>query len=154
MSLAQVQNTSADAVNATFAQSIDKLINGIASNIVWAIIIILVGLILGRLLGTFLAKALREIELNAVIEKMTDRTIKLEELIATTSSVIIYFLAIVLALNQVGIAAFVINTLAIGLLVLVLLLILLSLKDTLPNIVAGFTLGYKNLYSVGDEVEV
>ncbi len=131
-----------------------KFMDVFLTRFVVAIVILLVGLIIGKILGRLLQKALSELEIDKIIKKATGMRIQLEELSSHGLSYLIYFIAVIMALKQVGIASEILNLMAIGLTVVILLSIFLGVKDFVPNAVAGVMIHHKKIVKEGDKVKV
>lgn len=138
---------------------IDKLasynipLSGIFLNIVVAIIIVLIGFISGKLLGRLVMKALHEAEIDNVLKKIGLK-ISLEKKISILTEYFIYVLSIIMALNQLGVTTTVLQIVLGGVILLLVLFVFISLKDFLPNAVAGFFIQRKKLFNKGDEINV
>jgi small-conductance mechanosensitive channel len=122
--------------------------------IVLGLLIFIVGLIIGKILGKIVEKLILNLGITEVIQKITTLSIKTEKIVAEIVSYVIYFLGFVMALNQIGITTTVLNILSGAVLVLVLIVIFLSVKDIIPNIVAGFLIHGKSLINEGDTIKI
>lgn len=131
-----------------------SLVNSVITNAVWAFCILLLGLILGKIAENLLRRIFSELELNKFVEKTTNLEVKLDEIIAGSVGKILYFVAIVLALNQLGLTANILNIITITVMIIVIILVLLSMKDFVPNAIAGLRLHRMNTFSEGDELTV
>ena len=112
------------------------------------------GTVIGRVLGRLVQKGLSEIELNTLIKKFTHITIAMEEIIAHGLEYFIYFIVIIMALRKIGIATSILNILSIGVIIIIILTIFLSIKDFIPNAVAGVRIHYKKIIQKGDHLTV
>jgi small-conductance mechanosensitive channel len=118
-----------------------------------ALIILLIGFIAGKILGKLAQRGLHVLELNPVL-KRAGVDFGLEEFLGHIVKYFVYFVAIILALGQLGVAVFVLY-IVIGIVVVVLgIALLLSIKDFLPNFIAGASLIQKKLFRPGDVVFV
>ena len=131
-----------------------KLLSGIFTKLVVAVIIVLIGLIFGKILGKFIQKALHEVELNKVIKKAAGIKISAEEIISTFITYFIYFIFIVMALNQLGITTVVLHMISGAILIIIIISILLSIKDFMPNMFAGLFIHQKAFIKEGDIIKV
>jgi len=118
-----------------------------------AVIVLLIGFIIGKVLGKLTQRGLREIELNRILKK-AGIDFGLEELLGHIVQYFIYFLAIVIALDQLGVTAFVLYSIAAVVLVVISIAFLLGIKDFIPNFIAGIRLNYRKLFAAGDTVTV
>jgi len=119
-----------------------------------SIIILLIGLIVGRILGKIIHKVLHEIELNNILKKATGLKLSLEEIISSFISYFIYFIFIIIALEKLGLGAIVLNIVAGGIMVVIILSVFLSLKDFAPNCIAGIMIYRKGFIKEGDFIKV
>jgi len=131
-----------------------KLLSGIFTKLVVAVIIILIGLIAGKLLGKFIHKALHEIELNKILRKAAGVKVSIEEIISTFVTYFIYFIFIVMALNQLGLTTVVLHMISGAILIIIIISILFSIKDFMPNMFAGFFIHQKRFIKEGDTINV
>ncbi|MEM4254524.1 MAG: mechanosensitive ion channel [Candidatus Woesearchaeota archaeon] len=121
--------------------------------VVSAVIILLIGLIIGKMIGKLIQRGLREVELNRILKK-AGISFGLEELIGRFIEYLIYFIAIVVALDQLGVTAIVLYIVIAAILVVVVIAFLLGIKDFIPNFIAGMRMSYKGFFNVGDTITV
>ena len=57
-------------------------------------------------------------------------------------------------LNQIGLTTFVLNVLAAAFIVLIVVMLLLGIKDFIPNLIAGISLYRKGFIKVGSKIKV
>ncbi len=126
----------------------------LVTRFVVALTILFIGLLAGLIIGKILRKILVEIELNEIIRRALQIQIKADELISNFVSWGLYVLTVLLVLNQLGIASFVINAVSIFIILLAIVLVFIGLKDFVPNILAGLRLSKRDLFTVGDVVRV
>ena len=131
-----------------------KILSSVFTKLVVAVIIVLIGLVLGKILGKFVQKALHEIELNKIIKKAAGIKASVEEIISTSLSYFIYFIFIVMALNQLGITTVVLHMISGVILIIIIISILLSIKDFMPNMFAGLFIHQKRFIKEGDILKV
>ena len=93
---------------------------------------------------------MHEIELNNVIKKVAKIKINLEQIVGSTTTYLIYFLTIIMALNQIGLTT---TMLSGAVLVIIVLSIFLSIKDSIPNIMAGISIIRKEDIKEGDFIK-
>ncbi len=132
---------------------LNELYIGIATKVIVVLAILLIGFVIGRLLGKLVQKALHGIGLNSLMAKM-GVGFSLEALFGNIVAYIVYFTTILIALNKLGLTTTILHILAAGIITLAILLVIISLKDTLPNIFAGFLIKQKNLIKEGDTITV
>jgi len=131
-----------------------KLLSGIFTKLVVAVIIVLIGLVLGKILGKFIQKALHEVELNKILRKAAGIKVSVEEIISAFITYFIYFIFIVMALNQLGLTTVVLHMISGAILIIIIISILLSIKDFMPNMFAGFFIHQKRFINEGDILKV
>lgn len=116
-----------------------------------ALSIILLGLVLGRFLGNLIRTILKELEANRLLRKLRVG-FNLEESSYYIFSVLTYILAINLALKQLGITTLVLYVVSGIIVVLLLMVAALSIKGTLPNLMAGWNILTKKPFSRGNKI--
>jgi len=119
-----------------------------------AVIILLIGFIVGKLIGRLVYKFLHSVELNAQLKKLAGVKVGLEEILEAFTTYFIYFVTIVTVLQQLGLATTVLNMIAGGVIVIIILSTLLGVKDFIPNAVAGFIIQKKGFIKVGEVIKV
>ena len=122
-------------------------------SLVAAIVILLIGLVIGRFLGNVVRRILRELELSKILKEERVK-FPLEEVLSNGVKYIIYFIAVVLALNQVGLTSAIINILLGIIFVLIIIFIVLAFKDFIPNVMAGFFSHQRRDIKEGDSIKV
>lgn len=120
----------------------------------FAVLIFIVALVFGKLLGKIVEKVLSNLGITEVIQKTTKADVRIDKIFGGITSYVIYFLGFVMALNQFGITTTVLNILSGAVLILILLVIFLSVKDIIPNIVAGIMIHSKGLIEEGDVLKI
>ncbi|MDD5087025.1 MAG: mechanosensitive ion channel [Candidatus Nanoarchaeia archaeon] len=131
-----------------------QLVSGLFTKIVVAVIIILIGLVVGKILGKVVKNLLHSIEFNSIMKKATGIKISLEEGISFFVSYFIYFLFIVMALNQLGLTTVVLHMISGAILIIIIISIFLSIKDFMPNMFSGIFIHKKKFINVGDTIKV
>ncbi len=127
---------------------------GYAAKFIVAIIILLFGFIVGRILSKIIQKVLHEVELNNILKKTIRVKIPLEQIISHTVMYLIYFVTIVMALNQIGLATDILNIVLGGFMVVIILALFLSIKDFIPNFISGIFIHQKQFVKEGDIIQV
>jgi small conductance mechanosensitive channel len=118
-----------------------------------AIIILIIGFVFGRIAGRLLQKVFHEIELNTILKKATGIKIALEEVISKIVTYFIYFIAIIWALNELGLTTTILTMVSGAALVLILVSMLLVIKDFIPNAFAGFLIHRRRQIKIGDKIK-
>lgn len=129
-------------------------ISDLTLNLIAAIVILLVGLVVGRFLGNLTRKVLHELELDRLLKEQTRFKIPLEQFLASLVKFIVYFIVVILALEQVGLQTAVLNIILVIILLILMVFIILSIKDFIPNLVAGLFLHQKRNIKAGERIEV
>ncbi len=133
---------------------IPNILSGVFTRLVVAAIIILIGIVLGRVSGKLLQKALHEIELNNLLNKSIGIKISIEEILSVFVSYFIYFLFIIMALNQLGITTVVLHMISGAVIVIVIISVLLGIKDFIPSVFASLFIHRKRFIKEGDKIKV
>ncbi len=128
--------------------------NDVMINILVAMLIFFIGFILGRLLGRILKKVLRHMNLDFFMRKTVGLKFSLEELISGTASYFIYIISFIMALNQLGLSTAILQMVIGGAIAIIVISIILSIKDFLPNVMAGMVLREKSFISENDVVRI
>lgn len=127
--------------------------HGVVNTIAAAVISLLIGFIIGKVLGKLTQRALNEVEVNHILKK-AGIPFGMEELLGHIVEYFIYFIAIVIALDQIGVTAFVLYAIAAAVLAILVIAFVLSIKDFVPNFIAGVRLNYRKYFTVGDTITV
>ena len=139
------------------SESLDYILESLSETIlkiVIGIIIFLVGFVIGKLLGRLLYKILNEIEINKFIKNSTGLKINADHLISNILSYAIYFLSLVAALEQIGIANIILYLLSAAVILIILISFFVGVRDFLPNLIAGIYLYRKQGMKEGSYIEV
>ncbi|MFW5852567.1 MAG: mechanosensitive ion channel domain-containing protein [Nanoarchaeota archaeon] len=128
--------------------------NQVMINILVALLIFLIGFILGRLLGRILKKVLRHMNLDYFLRKTLGIKISIEDILSGFVSYFVYVISFIMALGQLGLSTAILQMVIGGVIVIVVISIILSIKDFLPNIVAGLVLREKGFIAEGDVVSI
>lgn len=119
-----------------------------------ALIILLVGFIVARVLGKIIQKILSGVELNNILKRSLGIKVSVEEMIGSFITYFIYLVAVIFALDQIGLAPIVLNILFGGIIVIIIIAIFLSVKDFIPNMFAGIYIHQKRNFQVGNKIQV
>lgn len=126
----------------------------IFSNVIIAITIILVGIILARILSKLSYKALDELKIDSVIQKTTGFKLNFKKIVSKIIAFFIYFIAVIMALTQLGIATTVLNIIVASIILIVVIAIFFVMKEFFPNILAGIILHQKAFISAGNKIKI
>lgn len=125
-----------------------------AIKLVAAITILLIGLILGRFFSNLVKRILKEVELNNIIKKEFKLDWPVEQFLVSFIRYLVYFVALVIALNQIGLASIVLYIILGIVLLFIIIFIILATKDFIPNVVSGFLIQHRKLLKKGDKIKV
>ncbi|MFH1591258.1 MAG: mechanosensitive ion channel domain-containing protein [archaeon] len=132
--------------------SLGNILAPLFSTFVVALIILFVGFVLGKLAGKFIERVLHEIELDNMVQSTIGLSLAIERVIGNVISYFIYFITIVMALDQLGIQTYVLNLLSIAFLAVVIISFFLSIRDFFPSFMAGMQIRRKQLIKEGDTI--
>jgi small-conductance mechanosensitive channel len=118
-----------------------------------AALVILAGFILGKLAGKLITRILHELEINSMFKSLTGSPLVIDELVGNAISFLVYFSSIVIALFILGVGTLAFNIIAILILVLILAAVIISLRDFVPNYMAGLAV-HRRRVKVGDTIEI
>lgn len=121
------------------------------NTLVIVLIILLLGFVAGRLVGRLVGRLLREFEVDAILHRAGIK-FPVESSLAALLSYLIYFIAVVMALGQLGLTTFVLYIIVGGAVVLILIATALGIKDFIPNLIAGFFIFRKGLFTEGQTI--
>lgn len=124
-------------------------INDILVKIIIFIIIILIGMVLSKVISNLMKKGMKEFEISKILKK-ADIKFNPNKFLPSLSKYLIYFIAILVALNAVGITAIVIKAIFIISLLAIVFYVLISIRDLIPNWYYGIKI--KKKYMVGKSI--
>ncbi|MBI4154328.1 mechanosensitive ion channel [Candidatus Woesearchaeota archaeon] len=122
-------------------------------NLIAALVIVLFGLVAGTLLGKLVKRVLHSFEIDAILSR-EGIAFPLEKSVASIVRYLVYFMGVVWALNQLGLATAIVEIILAMVLIIFVAIIILGLKDFIPNITAGFFIHSKRNLNVGDKIRV
>lgn len=134
--------------------SVTAVLSSILSDIIVAVILVLLGFIIGRVLGRLSQKALHELEIDRVLKSAARIRFSIEKIVGSFVKYFIYFIFIVMALNQLGLTTTLLYIISAAVILLVVLAVFLGIKDFVPNLLAGIFIHRKGLVKPGDVIEV
>ena len=124
------------------------------TKIIGAIIILLLGILIARFASKLIKKILSEIKLDKILKEEAKIKIPVEDFLSNIASYLIYFIAIIFALDQLGLAVKVLYFILLIVLIIIIILIILAFKDFMPNLTAGFFIYQKRNFNLDDEIEI
>lgn len=119
-----------------------------------ALIILFLGFIIGRLVGKFIKKLLSDFDVDSLMRNALDVRFPLTDVISAVVTYLVYFVAVVMALDMLGVATQVLTVISLGVIALLVVLIILGIKDFIPNAIAGLSLHSRKFVAVGDVISV
>jgi len=134
----------------------DYLVNfrGIYLQYLVNLIILLIGFILGKLAGKIVARILHELEVDSIIKKASGVDVNLEHRLSAFVTYLIYFITIIIFLNNLGVATTLLEIIFIAVVIVVVISLVLATKDFIPNAFAGFYIYRKKIVKEGDIIKV
>jgi len=136
-----------------FAETIEP-IQSFFNKFLVAFIIFLLGLIISRIVGKFVTKILHEVELRKIVKKATKIDKPVDE---RAGKIVFYALSTIvafIALDYAGLRSPVLYIIGGILLFVVAGALLLAIKDFIPNFMGTLAIYRKNIFKVGDIIEV
>ncbi len=137
-----------------YIEDVIALLSGNFIKLIGAILILLIGLLISRFLSKLSLKVLNKLKMNLIVKSTFGLDVPAEEFLSTGIRYILYLTSMIYALNQLGITTFILKFILSFILILIIILILLSLKDIVPNIIAGLFLHQRKLINMGDKIKV
>jgi small conductance mechanosensitive channel len=128
--------------------------SGLFHKFIVAIIVLLIGFIVGRIFGRLVFKFLHSFEINDNFSKLSGTTLKIEQIAESFTTYFIYFITIVIVLQQVGLASTILHMIAGGIILLIILSTFLGIKDFIPNAIAGIIMQSSKQFRVGQTIKV
>lgn len=135
-------------------RKIFNLSQGWSANLIAAIAIILIGIIVARITNRIIRKVLHELELNRILREQAGVKIPVEEFAGSLAKYLIYFIAMIMALAQLGLQTIILYIILVIVLVILVSFVVLAFKDFIPNITAGFFIHQKGMIKEGDFIQV
>jgi small-conductance mechanosensitive channel len=117
-------------------------------------VLLLIGFILGKILGRLIYKFMHSFEVNETFSRLTGTTLKIEEIAETFTTYFIYFVTIVIVLQQIGLVSTILHMIAEGIIILIVLSTFLGIKDFIPNAISGFFMHSNKKFKVGQKIKV
>jgi small conductance mechanosensitive channel len=145
--------TLVDTIASIYA-SVRESTSGLFYKFIVAIVLLLIGFILGKILGRLVYKFLHSFEINENFSKLAGITLKIEEIAETFTTYFLYFVTIVIVLQQIGLVSTILHMIAAGVIILIILSTFLGIKDFIPNAISGFFIQRKNEFKIGQRIKV
>lgn len=134
--------------------AVQDAFTGVPVKIIIAVVILLIGFVAGKLIARITYKILNSFEVNKSLKGLTGITFNIEGIVETFVKFFIYFIAIIFALQQLGIATTILNFIAAGVIIVVIVAVILGVKDFIPNMIAGLLIKNKKTIKAGEMIKV
>ena len=132
----------------------NAVLGGRTTNVIIAIVIILLGILIARFLSKLIKKVLSELKIDKILKEEARIKIPVEDFLSNIIKYLVYFVAIIFALNQLGLATTVLYIILVIVLIIIIILIILAFKDFMPNLTEGFFIYQKRNFNLNDEIEI
>jgi len=123
------------------------------NELVIVVVIVLIGTILSKLVSKLLQNILHHIDLDRFAKK-AGVNLPLEHGIAKIVEYVLLVIAVVMALQHIGLANIVLYIVATAALALLIATFVLSIKEFVPNFFAGLHIYRKKIVRKGDSVQI
>ncbi|MBI2147723.1 mechanosensitive ion channel [Candidatus Woesearchaeota archaeon] len=130
------------------------LFSGLYSTILVAVLILLIGFIIAKVASKIVHRLLAEFELSAALKKATGKAIQVEKIGGIIIEYFVYFITVIMVLNQLHITTTVLHMISAAVLVVIVISISLAVKDFIPNAIAGIYLLKNSVVKVGEVIRV
>ena len=134
--------------------SLRTIVDQNSAQIVIAIAILLLGIVIGRFLSKLIYKVLLYINLSKILKDSIKLRLPIEEIISYLVKYSIYFISLVISLNQVGISEIVQQTILVLILLMIASILFFAIRDFMPNFLGGLSIHSERLLKVGDSVNI
>jgi small-conductance mechanosensitive channel len=129
-----------------------KALNVTIADSVALLLIILFGLIIGKLLGKLVKRLLSELQLDRRLKLGVGDIFSVEGFVSGLVSWFFYIAAFLMVLNKLGIMTYVVNGFFGIMIAVIIIILLLGMKDIIPNMISGFQLRRKITLMPGKRV--
>lgn len=127
--------------------------NTLYTKIIAAMLILLIGFIIGRLIGKTLLKIFSNLEINSMLKSLGMK-IDAEKKISSLTEYFIYFVTVIIFLNNLGVTTTIIYILAGAVAIVFIIYSILAMKDFIPNMFAGFYINKHRMIRKGSFVRI
>ena len=133
---------------------VSGVFNDVMLNILVALLIFFIGFIFGRLIGKIIKKVLRHMNTDYFMRNTLGVKVSIEDILSISASYFIYMISFVMALNQLGLSTAILQMVIGGVIAIIVISVILSIKDFLPNLVAGLLIREKSFVNEGDVIKI
>lgn len=156
--LEMMENLNATGSNPSLTAKILNYINPqlaeLFTRFMIAMLILLIGVIIGKFFGKISEKIVKELEVDKFLSKSTGKETHIAKIVGNLISYFIYFIFITIALNELGLVVTLLHIFIIALLVGIIIFLLFSARDLIPNFVAGLFIVKGKKLKVGDKIKL
>jgi len=133
---------------------IDRLYSSFYANIISAVVILFVGFIIGKIAGKLVFRILHELGIDDIMKKAVGIEKPIEKLASSLAAYFIYFMALIMALNQLRITTTVLQMVVAAAMLLFIISFILAVKDFIPNMFAGIYIFKNRHVAEGEFIKV
>jgi len=133
---------------------VNNIFSGFYTKILASVVVLLIGIILGKIAGKLLKRILHEVELDVILKKASGIDMGLEKILSGFTTYFIYFIAIIMALNQLNITTTVLQMISGAVIIIIIISIVLAIKDFIPNMFAGIYIYRNRFIKEGETIKV
>lgn len=134
-------------------ENITGKVSLVSLNLIAALVILLLGIVIGRFVSKLIQRVLKEVEINKILKEEAGVKIPVEQVIASAVKYLIYFVAVIVALDQIGLTTPILNLILIVFLVIIIIFIILAFKDFIPNLMSGLFIHQRRGLNKGDRIK-
>jgi len=131
-----------------------SIVSPIIFRIMIAILIFLLGFIIGKIIQKFILKLFEISDLDRVLKKLFRIRFNASKVVAAIALYLIYILAIIMALNSLGLTTTIVTTIVILLIIILVLFIIFGLNDVFANMFAGMLVRFRKNIKPGDYIRI
>ncbi len=122
--------------------------------VILAVIALLIGSSIGKMVEKTVKRVLHELEANAVLRKVVGAKVLLEEACSIAAKWLVYVMAVIIALKQLGIETLALNIFVGAIILFSTIALLLALRDAIPNAVGGLLIFHRGTLRKGDIIRL
>ncbi|MCX8147206.1 MAG: mechanosensitive ion channel [Candidatus Woesearchaeota archaeon] len=131
-----------------------EIFEGIYIKVLLAILVFFIGLIIGRIVTKVLHKFLHDVGLNGVLKRVVGKEYDIEKRLSLVAEYSVYLLTAIIVLNQLGVTKVIVYILFSAAVVVIIISSLLTMKDFLPNAIAGLHIYRKKIIKKGNMIDI
>jgi len=133
----------------SFIDRVVQMVTPTLNSIVAGLLIIFIGFIVGKFLRGFLLKILRDARVDETGKKVLKRNVSFASNVSSVVAYGIYVLSFIMALEAIGITSVVFSAIGIIFLVVIVISLAISFKDSIPNLIVGVRMRKQAKYDTG-----